>query len=157
MFLSDDICLRVGFGVSLAIMLLILSVIDARTYRLPDRFTWSLGVLGLLQAAVLKGAFGQALINAMAGYGLFVAIAYGFRRVRGLDGLGRGDAKLLAAGGAWCGAWWGSVTLPALVLLASLSGLAYAFYRKHQAHMPLPFGPFLALAIFSFWVGSLMI
>jgi len=47
---------------------------------------------------------------------------YAFKTLRGKDGLGRGDAKLLAAGGAWCG-WMG---LPFIVLIASGFGLLAA-------------------------------
>jgi len=53
---------------------------------------------------------------------LFVLIELTYRRLRGQDGLGRGDAKLLAAGGAWCG-WSG---LPLIVLISSALALIAA-------------------------------
>jgi leader peptidase (prepilin peptidase)/N-methyltransferase len=68
--------------------------------------------------------------------------------LRGREGLGQGDAKLLAAGGAWLG--WEA--LPWVVLLAAMLGLALALFRRARGvaltrETALPFGPPLALAI----------
>ena len=73
--------------------------------------------------------------------------------LRGIDGLGRGDAKLLAAGGAWCG-WIG---LPFIVLIASLGGIIQGLISgafRGEARRPIPFGPALSLAIFLVWIYS---
>jgi leader peptidase (prepilin peptidase)/N-methyltransferase len=74
-------------------------------------------------------------------------------RLRGREGLGQGDAKLLAAAGAWLGA----VALPQVILVAALSALLVAAAlrlsgRTMHAHSALPFGPFLALAIWALWL-----
>ena len=87
------------------------------------------------------------------GYLVFVAIEYGFRALRGKDGLGRGDAKLLAAGGAWCG-WMG---LPFIILIASGFGLLAALIpsvRQSAENGRIPFGPFLAFGIFMVWAAN---
>ncbi len=73
--------------------------------------------------------------------------------MRGREGLGRGDAKLLAAGGAWLG--WEA--LPWVVLLAAVLGLALALLQRARGmaltrETALPFGPSLALAI---WIVRL--
>jgi leader peptidase (prepilin peptidase)/N-methyltransferase len=75
--------------------------------------------------------------------------------LRGREGLGGGDAKLLAASGAWLGA----TTLPQVVLLAALSALAAAACLRLAGirlgvHSALPFGPFLALATWALWLFS---
>jgi len=63
-------------------------------------------------------------------------------------GLGGGDMKLLAGFGAWLG--W--IPLPWLLLFASLTGAIFGvltlarFRRKKGGEVPIPFGPFLALA-----------
>lgn len=72
--------------------------------------------------------------------------------MRGVDGLGRGDAKLLAAGGAWCSWLW----LPQIVLFGSICAIiAIIFMRKSNylisKKMAIPFGPFLAVAILLVW------
>ena len=127
---------------------------DARSLRLPDIGTLPLIAIGILMNAVLLGTPGASLVGAALGYGSFVAIETGYRRLRGRDGLGRGDAKLLAAAGAWCGGW----LLPLIVLVGALSALvaigAIALIRRQSpdAGQPFPFGPWLALGFFAGWV-----
>jgi len=91
------------------------------------------------------------------GYAAFVGIAFAFKRLRGVDGLGRGDAKLLAAGGAWVG-WMG---LPMIVLIASLLGIVIALLgglkkapREGVPNNWIPFGPCLAVGIFAVWTAG---
>lgn len=139
------------FGASLLIALVALAWVDLKTFRLPDSLTLPLIPLGILQNWFLLHDWTQALIGAAVGYGAFLTIELGFKHLRGKDGLGRGDAKLLAAGGAWCG-WAG---LPFIVLIASGSGLAALLlpsFRKMADTGRIPFGPFLAFAIAIVWV-----
>jgi leader peptidase (prepilin peptidase)/N-methyltransferase len=87
------------------------------------------------------------------GYGLFFAIAWVYRRLRGRDGLGLGDAKLLAA----LAAWVGLNDLPLILLLASCLGLAAAGIgalagKRMTAATAIPFGPFLAAAGWLLWL-----
>ncbi len=103
--------------------LLALGLIDLRHLVLPDVLTLPLAAAGLVVAwfaapdAVLDDAAG-----AVGGFAVFTLVAWGYRRWRGRDGLGAGDAKLLAA----LGAWVGRPGLPSVVLLASLAALAMA-------------------------------
>ncbi len=140
------------FGGLLLVWLLALSVIDFKTYRLPNKLTYSLLGLGLFQSWLLTHQLNAALIGAVVGYGVFVLIETGYRHLRGQDGLGRGDAKLLGAGGAWLG--WSA--LPYIVLIGSFLGLVALlfpmFKRNTQNHIA--FGPFLALAIFIVWCAQ---
>ncbi len=134
--------------------LLWLAVIDLREFRLPDRITLPLIAAGLLSGLILHPALiWDHAAGAAAGYILFRLIESAFRQVRGYDGLGRGDAKLLAAGGAWV-AWYG---LPSVVLIASLAGIIQALLAGHlrsraATKKPLPFGPALALSIWLVWL-----
>lgn len=130
-----------------------LSWVDARTYRLPDLGTLPLLAVGLLVNLVLTETPVLALAGALIGYGLFWAVETGFRYLRGVDGLGRGDAKLLAAGGAWCGAGF----LPVIMLIGAGSGLLFvillAAIRRQTLHgrIRIAFGPWLALGIALSW------
>ena len=144
------------WGAVLAVFLLALSYYDLREFRLPNVLTFPLIGLGLLYS-YLMGHIHAALIGAGIGYLAFVAIAYAFKRLRGIDGLGRGDAKLLAAGGAWVG-WTG---LPMIVLIASLLGIVIALIGssklKSRDDVPdgwIPFGPCLAVGIFTVWCAG---
>jgi len=130
-----------------------LSLIDARTQRLPDILTLPLILAGIAVNGLIFSAPGAAIAGAALGYGVLVALELAYRRLRGRDGLGRGDAKLLAAGGAWCGPF----LLPAILLAGSLSALlfvgALALVRRQapDATQPTPFGPWLALGIALGW------
>ncbi len=134
--------------------LLALALIDARHFILPDELTLPLGVAGLIVTfAIDKGQFAAHLAAALAGFAVLALVNGLYRRVRGHDGLGLGDAKLLAAGGAWVGL--GGLT--GIVLIASFTALAWALVqgglRRHfSARMRIAFGPFLALGIWITWL-----
>ncbi len=134
--------------------LLALAWIDAETYRLPDPLTLPLILAGLAEAAwQAPEQLTERALAAALGYILFWLLGAAYRRLRGWDGLGMGDAKLLAAGGAWLGL----AMMPNLLLLAALSALAYALIRTRGAAtgtFRLPFGPFLAGAIWVIWVWT---
>ena len=132
-------------GLVLLVALLRLSVIDWRTYRLPNIWTKSLIALGLLYNFNVSLDTYPYLLGAVLGYAVFWCVETGYRLIRKRDGLGRGDAKLLAAGGAWCGA----IALPFIILIASSAGLIYILTQpaENRAKMKLAFGPFLAAGI----------
>lgn len=139
------------FGVALFGLLLWLSLVDLKTYRIPNALNFPLILIGLLSGGFTVG-FLNAAIGCVIGYLFMVAIEIGFKKFRGIDGLGRGDAKLLAAGGAWCG-WMG---LPYILLISSLFGLIAALmpaFRKNKQGW-IAFGPFLALGIYIVWVSQ---
>jgi len=144
-------------GGVLVLILGALTYIDLKEYRLPDKLTFPLIALGLGQAYLLGLPILHHIIGAVVGYLAFVAIEQGFLKLRGYHGLGRGDAKLLAGGGAWCG-WFG---LPYIVLFASLAGLSLLLagmvtgrVKKDSVKtQAIPFGPFLAVAIFIVWAA----
>lgn len=147
------VSLTLVWGTVLFSALAALSWIDVRTLRLPDALTLPLIALGPVQAWSLDGNVHDSLIGAAIGYLVFVLVEVGYRRLRGRDGLGRGDAKLLAAGGAWCG-WMG---LPWIVLIASGAALVFVgllvFVRQHKLSDAFAFGPFLAIGIASVWIA----
>lgn len=128
--------------------LIALTVIDARTYQLPDLITLPLIAAGLGAAWLLREVVWIHVLGAAIGYLALVAIEKAYERARGREGLGRGDAKLFAAGGAWCGA----LALPLILLAASISALMFAggLYltgRKISAETAVAFGPFLSFGI----------
>lgn len=147
--------------------LLAMTFIDIDTQLLPDDLTLPLVWAGLL--VNLVGGFvslQEAVIGAAAGYLSLWAVYWVYRLVTGKEGIGYGDFKLLAALGAWLG--W--MMLPLIVLLSSLLGavvgIALIVLRRHQRGMPIPFGPFLAVAglvallygqaIVSAWLGRVV-
>jgi leader peptidase (prepilin peptidase)/N-methyltransferase len=136
--------------------LLILAWIDLRRWLLPDLLTLPLIVAGLGAAALLDpDSLLDRTLGAMVGYLALWAIAAAYRALRHREGLGMGDAKLLAASGAWVGA----TALPQVILLAALTALAAAAVLQLRGaalhrHSALPFGPFLALATWAIWLAG---
>lgn len=133
--------------------LVALAWIDVLHRRLPDRLTLPLLALGLLLEAATASELAAHILGAMVGYAVFRVIAGGYRAVRQRDGLGGGDAKLLAAAGAWVG-WTG---LPDIIMIAALLGIAgtIALHARGIAASSvtaLPFGPYLAFAL---WIVRL--
>lgn len=134
--------------------LLALAWIDVRHLILPDALTLPLLVAGLAAGVLLdpSGVAGHA-IGAAAGYAAFQLVAITYRILRGREGLGAGDAKLLAAAGAWV-SWQG---LPGVVLIAAVTGVAgilaaAAFGVAVEPSRRVPFGPFLCLGFWLIWL-----
>lgn len=130
--------------------LLALGWIDARHMRLPDAITLPLITCGLAitwwvdRPAILLHASG-----AIVGFLIFHGLSAGYRHLRGREGLGGGDAKLLAAGGAWVG----FDQLAVLILLAAMAAITWVLastFRRNgvpSKTLAVPFGPFLGVAI----------
>jgi leader peptidase (prepilin peptidase)/N-methyltransferase len=131
-----------------AAALVALAAIDADTRLLPDAITQPLVWSGLLAASLglSQISLSTALWGAVVGYVFLWSIYWLFKLITGKEGMGQGDFKLLAALGAWLG--WEA--LLSLVLIASLTGVAYGLCLRVRQRMPqdgqMPFGPFLALA-----------
>ncbi len=134
--------------------LLTIAVIDARHYFVPDCLSLPLVAAGLLVAALEPRLDLVAhLVGAATGFLFMQSVAWTYRRLRGRDGLGGGDAKLFAAAGAWV-AWQG---LPLVLLIASAGGLLAVLMlavsgRRLGLGDALPFAPFLALGAWLVWL-----
>jgi leader peptidase (prepilin peptidase)/N-methyltransferase len=134
--------------------LLALGWIDLRRWILPDVLTLPLIPIGLVLAAVLgPEELVDRIAGAAFGYAGLWAVAWIYRRLRGRDGLGLGDAKLLAAAGAWVGVSGLPSVLAggAIAALLAAGGLALAGTRLRR-DSALPFGPFLAAAAWAVWL-----
>lgn len=133
--------------------LLILAGVDAKTKLLPDALTLSLLWLGMLMqlfAETRTVGIELSVVGAVAGYLPLWLLAQAYRLVRGRDGLGMGDLKLLAAMGAWSGPF----VLPQVLLLAALLAIA-VFLLERMLHRTTggfyeerPFGPAIVAAYF---------
>ena len=127
--------------------LLALTMIDFDTQLLPDGITLPLMWAGLI--VNLWNTFAplsDAVIGAVAGYLSLWAVYWAFKLIRGKEGMGYGDFKLLAALGAWLG-WQ---VLPVIVLLSSVVGacigMTLIVFKGRDHSIPMAFGPFLAIA-----------
>jgi leader peptidase (prepilin peptidase) / N-methyltransferase len=134
--------------------LLTAAAIDQRHFLLPDVLTMPLIPAGLAVAwAIDPALLVPHAVGALAGFVALAAIAVLYRRLRRREGLGLGDAKLLAAAGAWLG--WQA--LPGLVVVAALCALGVALARaltgdRMSATTRIAFGGYLALAFWLVWL-----
>jgi leader peptidase (prepilin peptidase)/N-methyltransferase len=135
-------------AMALVTALLVLSLIDLEHQLLPDAITLP-GVAAGLAASFLPGSPVRplaALLAAAGGWLAFAAVAKGYQRVRGVEGLGQGDWKMAAMLGAFLG--WQPLLLT--VLLASVAGtlvgLGAVALRGRDLRHALPLGTFLGAA-----------
>jgi leader peptidase (prepilin peptidase)/N-methyltransferase len=140
-------------------ILIPLVFIDLDHHLLPDELTLLLLWLGLFFSIFnLFCNSHDAIIGAIAGYLVFAATQYLFQLVTGKVGMGQGDFKFLAAISTFTG-WQ---MLPLVILLASISGIIFAIthmaIRRQFKSIPLPFGPYLAVAgwIALLWGNEIM-
>ena len=128
-----------------ACMLVVLFAIDLRHRILSDAITLLGIALGVGASVVLPPGVRDSLLGAALGGGMLWAISEGYFRMRGREGLGFGDVKMLAMIGAFLG--W-QLTLLTL-FLASLAGSAVGAWlivsRRGGMQSALPFGTFLAV------------
>lgn len=140
-------------SVFLSFVLAWTAMIDIDRFLLPNVLTLGLVVCGLVIAALQGLApFITCAIGAALGYGVLAGAALLYRLVRKREGLGLGDAKLLAAAGAWLG--W--MALPSVLLAASGAAISVVIAmaivrRKFDRLAPLAFGPFIALGFWLVW------
>ncbi|MEO1554865.1 MAG: A24 family peptidase [Pseudomonadota bacterium] len=121
-------------------------VADIRRYQIPDAASLGLVVAGLLLSLTSPlVTVASAMLGAALGYATFAGLGAAFYHYTGQDGLGLGDAKLLAAAGAWLGLQ----DLPVLVGLAAISALVFALITRQRR---IAFGPWLSGAFWVIWV-----
>ncbi len=123
------------------------SVIDLDHMILPDEFTLSGIVIGLVGAFINPDrSFLDALLGFLLGGGFLFAIAYFYYVVRKIEGMGGGDIKLLG----WIGAVCGVHSILFVVLASSILGLVigsiYLLKSKEGLKTGIPFGPYLSAA-----------
>lgn len=149
------------YGAFLAALMLAIAANDARHYRIPNELTGAAFALALLRAGAFVPDIGAEallwpLIRAAASGLPLLLLMVLYRRWRSQDELGLGDVKLAAV----CGAWLDLATVIAVIELAALLAIgAYvvnaALQRKPlRATAFLPFGLFLAPAIWIGWLGE---
>lgn len=139
--------------------LITLTMIDVDTQLLPDNITLPLLWLGLIVNS--QGLFSDlpnALWGAIFGYLSLWSVYWVFKLLTQKEGMGYGDFKLLAALGAWMG--WQA--LPLTIVLSSVVGavigIAGILIMGRDKNVPIPFGPYLAIAgwIYFMWGDSIM-
>ncbi len=138
---------------ALAGLLIWSSIVDFEAFRLPNLSSFSIAVMGLGAIASISPALIPAhLIAAAVGFAVLWGIGEVIFRIKGIEALGIGDAKLFGAGLLWVGPYGG----PTVLLLGSLGAIFFVGMRflskKEVVTRQIPFGPFLGFAIFAVWL-----
>ncbi|MEL7453506.1 MAG: A24 family peptidase [Pseudomonadota bacterium] len=142
----------IALSLFLLVSLLALCWFDFDRMILPNFLTYPLIVTGLVRAWFVEAPILDHILGSIIGYTIVVVINFVWRKRRGRDGMGLGDAKLFSA----CGAWFGALAIPMIFLIASGSALALIVVtgklRADTADQPFAFGPFIVLAFWTMWV-----
>jgi leader peptidase (prepilin peptidase)/N-methyltransferase len=136
--------------VAFACALIVLFVIDLQHRILPNVITLPGIVIGFACSLFLPPGWRDSLVGIAIGGGVLFAIAESYYRVRGIEGLGMGDVKLLGMIGAFLG--WKLVLLTLIVasFTGSLAGVLIIATGRGDMKLALPFGTFLAVgAVFA--------
>lgn len=153
------------YGLSLTtLLLIILSLafiiiffIDLKHFIIPDVITYPMMVLGFLKSfdPNLNEIFPNyifSLIGGIFGYGIIWSIIYFYKQVKKKDGMGLGDAKLLAV----IGFWFGLDAIPFIIFLSStialLSVVPDLIKKTKKLSTQIPFGPFIIIGNLIFLV-----
>ena len=132
--------LRIALYCAMVSLLLVLSVIDWRTFEIPNGLNLSVFLLGLIQLAADRGNWALYLIG-MCSVSLLFLLLW---RLTGGAGIGMGDVKLMAAAGLLLG--WQRILL-ALIVGSVLGSVIHLIRMGRGAGRKLAFGPYLAAGI----------
>jgi prepilin signal peptidase PulO-like enzyme (type II secretory pathway) len=136
----------------LGLMLIAIAWLDLEAGIVHALVAGPLALAGLLLAALLPdGDVAIAACGVVFGYGLLRMAEWATLRARGAAGIGRGDAWVLGALGAWVGPAGIGLVLMLAALLA-LFGAALLARGLPQPGRALPFAPALALAGWGVWL-----
>jgi leader peptidase (prepilin peptidase) / N-methyltransferase len=166
--------LKLGLTIEWAIFLafsatlIVLAFIDLDHRILPDRITLNgiwIGILvnvylaqpsplvsRLFRSAGVEGANPRVIalvgsvLGAVVGGGLLWGVAEAYLRLRGIEGMGFGDVKMMAMIGAFLGAPLALLTIMIGSILGSIVGLLFIRFAHKTREYELPFGTFLSFA-----------
>jgi leader peptidase (prepilin peptidase)/N-methyltransferase len=129
--------------------LVVVTFIDIDHQIIPDEISLPGIVLGFIAAATFGPGVLDSLLGILLGGGTLWAVAAGYEWLRGQEGMGGGDIKLLAMIGAFLG--WRAVLVTLLIgsLTGALVGGARVVFGRAESQVPIPFGPFLACGAFA--------
>ena len=155
------------FGISITtILLMILSLsfliiffIDLKHFIIPNVLTFPMMFVGFIKSFdpnlhSLFPNYLNSLIGGLLGYGIIWAIIYFYKQVRKKEGMGLGDAKLLAV----IGFWFGWISIPFVLFFSSVIALLWVvpdlIKKSKKLTSQIPFGPYIILGLILFIVSK---
>ena len=142
----------------LFILYIIIFFIDLKHFIIPDSLNFSIIILAIFKNFLpnFNTSFihdiNQSIIGGMAGYFSIWIIIYLYRVIKKVEGMGLGDAKLMAGIGLLFG--WQSVpfVLFASAVLGLISVIPSLINKKKNLRSEIPFGPFIITACFIYFI-----
>ena len=143
---------------TLSIFFIIIFFIDLKHYIIPNELTFPLMAIGFLKSFVpnlnqtIFPNYINSLIGGIIGYGIIWLIILLYKKIRNKDGMGLGDAKLLAV----IGFWFGWISIPFVIFLSSAIALIIVIpdllKKSKKLSSQIPFGPYIIIATLIFIV-----
>ena len=164
LFINLDNYFEAIFYQIILIILLIIIFIDLRYFIIPDELNFSLIFLALIHNFFTDFHFSfidnflQSVVGGFVGYSIIWLIIFLYDKLKNIEAMGMGDAKLMAALGLFFG--WQSI--PFILFFASIFGLISVLpsllYKKKNLKTEIPFGPSIIYAsALYFFKGELLI
>ncbi|MDC1247942.1 prepilin peptidase [Pelagibacteraceae bacterium] len=147
----------------LSLILIMIFFIDLENFIIPDSLNFTIIGLALLKnflpnfGTMLIHEINQSIIGGMVGYLSIWLIIYLYKTFKKIDGMGFGDAKLMAGIGLLFG--WQSI--PFILFVSSILGLIFVvpslIKKQKTMRTEIPFGPFIiAACLIYFAQGDLL-
>jgi leader peptidase (prepilin peptidase) / N-methyltransferase len=149
--------INAAFGTLLVALVLFVTVTDLDRFEIPDIANFAILVLGLAWTSTTS-EFGattliEAITRSLLCSAVFLVVSASYQALRHIEGLGLGDVKLAGAGASWlCSSYLVVALLVAVGAVFMLIVMRRLIAKERiQANAPIPFGAFLAPAIWIVW------
>ena len=130
--------------------LIIIFFTDLKYYLILDKITYPISVIGLIFSFFNLNPFNVDIISSVLGgvigYFTIYIIRYLFFKIRKIEGMGLGDAKLFLMVGAWLGIKSIYLILASSALVGAIVGSLIIFIYKKDKNFQIPYGCFIVIA-----------
>ena len=141
----------------LSLTFIIIFFIDLKHFIIPNVLTFSMMALGFIKSFdpnldTIFPNYINSLVGGIFGYGIIWSIIFFYKQIRKKEGMGLGDAKLLAV----IGFWFGWISIPFVIFLSStialISVIPHLLNKSKKLSSQIPFGPHIILATIIFLI-----
>jgi len=136
---------------------IIIFFIDLKHFIIPNSLTFSMMILGFIKSfdqnlnSLFPNYF-NSLLGGILGYGIIWLIIISYKLVRNKEGMGLGDAKLLAV----IGFWFGWIAIPFVIFSSSIVALISVtpslLNKSKKLSSEIPFGPYIIIGCILYMV-----
>ena len=135
----------------LSIFFIIIFFIDLKHFIIPNELTFPLMFIGFTKSfepnlnQTIFPNYINSLIGGVFGYLIIWLIIFFYKKVRNKEGMGLGDAKLMAV----VGFWFGWVSIPFTIFISSFVALFFTvpslLKKTRDMATQIPFGPYIII------------